>query len=878
MDFSLNALKFEDIRTDVINYLIAQNPNFETFDFTAGSNVSLIVNAMAYMTMLLNYNLSNIANNIFLDTTNVRRNAVSIAKSMGYIPKRTISATITGSFNYSGSNFNTSSQVVIAQNSVFLSVPSGYSFVNLQPIILSYVSPILLSSNFLLTQGTWTNYSYISNGLPFQSFVIPDTTVENTNVILTSNNSQNIVTNWNKVQTFTQIIPDSPIYFIQESNNQEYCPLFLFGNGTVGKIPTTNDIITVEYLSSMGALANNETGISIPATLIPTTSPDITFNSQNLTVSIPTNVTSVGGNAPETIASIQTQAPLYFSTSGSAITKQDYINILTDTIDSIYFNVAGAEDIYGNNPQYLGNTYICGVPILTSYINQQNLYLSPLQEGQIISSLKEVSLLGIFKNVIKPTYIYVDIITNISIASNTSQQTINLILANVNTALNNYYRSMTNQLGESYTNSQVITAVNSVQGVVSSIIEPSYGFLINNNSFYNAENNFINLPVIYKKDINGDIIYNNYNIPETVNFIKTNSTIVEETNQTQNTTYTVETLPPSLSSIYGELSVENINRVMYSQDYVVLDMLNVFITNNIGGIIGISFQPLQFQDINNTNHSLSLIDSGASNTWNIYLDNEAIGQLIYNNGFSVTINPTQVSYLSGLGFGNTINVVEYNLSTSQTYYQLQTVLADSNLANIQIEGSNILGQLQYTTTTNNLTNQTTSTITLNNPLNLTYGGTSYPVSLAQVTSSSAILMAGSYTLANISYTNSIFTLSALQGTNLNLFGFQNTITLDTLNNLNVLDIYNNASIGTFNYLTGLLQFNSLIQGNTGTSLVETPISQLFNGYSNTSPVNVISIVPNNQYNSKGQIIGTLTDFNGQWNQFIVPNINPATLI
>ncbi len=880
MEFNLNVLKYEDIYNNIVDFIIQSNPQFSSFDFTPSSNIGLLVNGMAYITMLLNYQVSNLANNIFLDTTNIRSNAVSIAKTLGYIPQRNISATISGTFNYSGSNFNQNTQVIIPQNTVFTSIPSGYSFINLQPITLTYVSPILLSAEFILTQGTWTSYSYISNGLPYQSFTIPDTTVENSNLILTSvNNTTGNTTNWTQVSSFGDIQFNQPIYFVQESINQEYCPTFIFGNGVIGKIPTINDIINVNYLSSNGSTGNGETGINIPNNLSLPTSPDIIFNVKSFSVSIPSNSTSVGGSNPESLQSIQTNAPLYFNTSGRTVTKNDYLQILPSLVSGIYVNVAGSEDIYGNNPEYLGNVYICGVPQLTTYLNTENLYLSNIQESSILDNLKNVSILGVYKNIVKPTYILVNVSPFIKTPSNTSQTIINNTISQVTTNIQNYFNTITQSIGESYINSQVITAINNTPGVVSSIVETSYGFLINQNSFYTNKSNFNYLPTVQLTDSQGNIIYNAYNVPETKNFIKTNSEIVTQTNQEKGTDYTVTTLPPDLSSIYGTLAAQNINRIIYSQDYFVVQMCNIFIVNNVSGVIGINFESLSFQDINNTNHTINLIDSG-TNSWNIYLDSIGIGTLTYSNGvFSVNIFTTQETYLTSLGFSNPIDVVEVQVSTSQVYYQIQTVLNNSNIANIIIQGNNILGQLQVTSTTNPVTQVVTTQITLNNPLTLTYQGQTYNVNLINATETSATLMFGTqYTICNVDYSNGSFSLTNVNGSNLNLFGFQNSINLDTNNNLNVLDIYNNASVGNFNYQTGLLNWNDIVSGFTGTTSISAPLYSIFNGYSQEHPVDVINIVPDNQYNSSGQIIGTLTDFNGNWSQFIVPEIQPVQIL
>ena len=85
--FSLNAVRFEDVRAEVVKFLTENGRYDAQFDFS-GSNIAYVIDTMAYTTMLMSYMLSTVANDNFLDTTTLRKNAVSIGKTLGYKPKR----------------------------------------------------------------------------------------------------------------------------------------------------------------------------------------------------------------------------------------------------------------------------------------------------------------------------------------------------------------------------------------------------------------------------------------------------------------------------------------------------------------------------------------------------------------------------------------------------------------------------------------------------------------------------------------------------------------------------------------------------------------------------------------------------------------------
>ena len=87
-------LNFEDIKTSIKDYL-RQNSNFSDFDFE-GSNLSVLINTLAYNTYITAYNTNMVANESFIDSATLRENVVSLARNIGYVPrsKRAAVATV----------------------------------------------------------------------------------------------------------------------------------------------------------------------------------------------------------------------------------------------------------------------------------------------------------------------------------------------------------------------------------------------------------------------------------------------------------------------------------------------------------------------------------------------------------------------------------------------------------------------------------------------------------------------------------------------------------------------------------------------------------------------------------------------------------------
>ena len=77
-------LDFDQIKSSIREYLRA-NSNFTDYDFE-GSNLSTLVDVLAYNTYISSYNANMISNEVFIDGATLRENVVSLARNIGYVP------------------------------------------------------------------------------------------------------------------------------------------------------------------------------------------------------------------------------------------------------------------------------------------------------------------------------------------------------------------------------------------------------------------------------------------------------------------------------------------------------------------------------------------------------------------------------------------------------------------------------------------------------------------------------------------------------------------------------------------------------------------------------------------------------------------------
>ena len=78
-------LDFDSIKTNLKKFL-RQQDQFTDYDFE-GSNLSSILDVLAYNTYITSYNANMVTNEVFIDSATLRENVVSLARNIGYVPR-----------------------------------------------------------------------------------------------------------------------------------------------------------------------------------------------------------------------------------------------------------------------------------------------------------------------------------------------------------------------------------------------------------------------------------------------------------------------------------------------------------------------------------------------------------------------------------------------------------------------------------------------------------------------------------------------------------------------------------------------------------------------------------------------------------------------
>ena len=113
---SLTSLDFDTIKNDLKTFLQSQD-KFKDYDFE-GSNMSMILDVLAYNTYKKSFYLNMVGSEMFLDSAQLKQSVTSRAKELNYLPR-----------SFKSSSANVDITVTTANSSIAsVVIPKGTSF------------------------------------------------------------------------------------------------------------------------------------------------------------------------------------------------------------------------------------------------------------------------------------------------------------------------------------------------------------------------------------------------------------------------------------------------------------------------------------------------------------------------------------------------------------------------------------------------------------------------------------------------------------------------------------------------------------------------------------------------------------------------------
>ena len=392
---NFSNLDFDQIKTSIQDYLKA-NSNFTDYDYE-GSNLSTIIDLLAYNTYITSYNANMVTNEVFIDSATLRENVVSLARNIGYVPRSRKAAKATVSFSVDVSS--TTAVTLTLKAGLVLTTSSRFGNTNYTFSIPSDITvPVDSTGSAFFNdidvyEGTFVQQTFtVSSRIPDQRFTLTNAGIDSSLITVNVRESatSTVQRKYRQSDSLFDITSTSPVYFLQEVSDERY--ELLFGDGVFGVKPEEPNFIEVNYIICNGENGNNLSNFSFSGSLVDNNGSVVT----NGISAVNTTQSSYGGKAIESVNSVKKYATQIYASQNRAVTASDYEAIVPNIYaETESVSAFGGEDL---NPPAYGKVFISIKPY-------NGVFLSSAIKQNIQSALKKYSVAGIVPEIVDLKYL-----------------------------------------------------------------------------------------------------------------------------------------------------------------------------------------------------------------------------------------------------------------------------------------------------------------------------------------------------------------------------------------------------------------------------------------------------------------------------------------
>ena len=413
---SVSELDFESIKTNLKTFLQSQT-EFQDYNFE-GSSMAVLLDTLSYNTHYMAYLANMATNELYLDSADIRKNIVSLAKMIGYTPssprapKADVDITLN---NATGTSVTMNKGTVFTTNIDNIS----YQYVTNEDNTISPVNGVYKFSNITLHEGSLVTFKYtVDSNDPDQRFIIPSPNADTSTLKVSVQNSLSDTTTstYTLSSGYSDVTSTSKVYFIQEVEDNKF--EVYFGDGITGNKLIDGNIVVLNYIVTNKSISNGASSFALSGTI-----------GGFSDATIVTNSVSQGGSEAETDASVKFNAPLFYATQNRAVTTSDYETFVRNIYpNSLSVSAWGGED--DEIPVY-GVVKIAINPISGST-------LTTATKNSIVTQLKKFNVASVRPEVVDPDITTVLLNTNVKYDSNTTSKSAETIKTNVIDSVTNY--------------------------------------------------------------------------------------------------------------------------------------------------------------------------------------------------------------------------------------------------------------------------------------------------------------------------------------------------------------------------------------------------------------------------------------------------------
>jgi len=473
----ISELDFENIKGSLKRFLSNQN-EFKDYDFE-GSSLAILLDLLAYNTHYLAYNANFVANEMFIDTAQLRSSVASLAKLVGYTPN---SARAPVADLKLVINDGTGSSITIPAGTKFTTAIDNltYNFVTTSSTTVSPVDGVYTAQSLNVYEGTYVTYQYTYDAADVdQRFLIPSERIDTTTMrVVVQNSAEDTTSNtYTKATSITELDNTSKVYFLQEAEDGQF--EIYFGDGVIGKKLDDGNIINISYVVTNKTEANGASSFTLAGSISGFTDVTVTVNSN-----------AQGGSEPESVDSIKVNAPSFYSSQDRAVTTEDYkIKVKQLYANTQAVSAWGGED---NDTPFYGRVYISILP--TSGSN-----LTETTKSSIVTQLKKYSVASVTPVIVDPETTSILLTTTVKYDEQSTTKSLDTLKTDVINTITNYNANTLQKFDSMFRHSKLIGLIDDTdESILSNVttvkfrktflptIGSSTKYTINfNNAFYN---------------------------------------------------------------------------------------------------------------------------------------------------------------------------------------------------------------------------------------------------------------------------------------------------------------------------------------------------------------------------------------------------------
>lgn len=450
---NVSDLDFDDIAANLKTYLKGQD-KFKDYNFE-GSNMSLLIDLLAYASHINAFNTNLAASELFLDSAQIRKNVVSRAKDLGFIPasekaaRAKIELTLSNVRNADGT-YPTTTEMTLLRGNVFESVFDG---ANYKFVVSSSVKPVQNGTNFTYTdveliQGTYVTDTFVHDRqIKNPKYVLSNDRVDGSSIEVTVT-SNNVSTAYTLSTDVSEIKTTSEVFYIQE--NEEGFQEVYFGDGVLGKELLDGDLIEVTYILVDDDHANGAKSFSIVTAING-------YSRGTIIVQTP----ATGGSERESIDSIKFKANKFFTSQNRLVTLNDYKAKVSE-----YYPNADAVAVWGgedNDPPQYGKVFLAIKPNNSDYITAE-------EKRVIQQKLRKLNMITVRPVIVDPEIIKILVSTTFKYNPKSTRLSLGELQTLVTNAIVDWDTANLNNFDSIFRHSKLVRAIDDADSSILSNI------------------------------------------------------------------------------------------------------------------------------------------------------------------------------------------------------------------------------------------------------------------------------------------------------------------------------------------------------------------------------------------------------------------------